>query len=372
MAYTDIDDPSDIFSTVLYTGTAASLAITNDGNSDLQGDLIWIKSRSTAWFHGLFAAGHGTGAGSGYKYLSSSSTAAVADTWGTITFGSDGFSGVSSGWNGSFAHDFGAAGNTFVSWHWKANGGTTTSQTGSDIDSVTQVNTDAKFSIVTYNGAANATADGSNNSGAYWRVKHGLGSIPKVAIFKSTSNVHGWYVWHHGFVGASKSDGDHIVLNSTSAMASNANQLWGSTEWSSTEFEIGGWDVINRSGKSYIGYLFDEVQGYSKFGSYVGNGNANGTFVYTGFKPAWVMCKSTASTSDWYIYDNKREGYNVDNDHLLANSTAVEATADEIDMLSNGFKLRIATDPNVAEAYIYMAFAEHPFVSSTGVPTTAR
>jgi hypothetical protein len=94
--------------------------------------------------------------------------------------------------------------------------------------------------------------------------------------------------------------------------------------------------------------------------------------VYTGFKPAWVMCKSTASTSDWYIYDNKREGYNKDNDHLLANSTAVEATADEIDMLSNGFKLRIATDPNVAEAYIYMAFAEHPFVSSTGVPTTAR
>ena len=364
MAYTTIDDPSEYFTTTLYTGNGSDAhSITNSANSgNFKPDWLWTKNRTgTARNNSIFDSSRGV-----QKYLYTNQTDAEATFDGSLqSFDTNGFTvGTSTQVNPN--------GNSMVSWQWKANGGTTTSQTGSDINSVTQVNTDAGFSIVTYSSPSNADGDNQTNGGAYWRVKHGLGSVPKFAIFKSTSNVHAWYVWHHGFVGASKSDGDHITLNTVGAMASEATILWGNTEWSTTEFEIGGWDVINRSGKSYIAYMFDEVQGYSKFGSYIGNGNANGTFVYTGFKPAWVMCKSTASTSDWYIYDNKREGYNIDNDHLLANSTAAEATADEIDMLSNGFKLRIATDPNVAEAYIYIAFAEHPFVSSKGVPTTAR
>ena len=119
-------------------------------------------------------------------------------------------------------------------------------------------------------------------------------------------------------------------------------------------------------------YAWAGVQGFSKFGTFEGNGNADGTFVYTGFRPAYVMTKSLDSTSAWHIFDNKREGYNVDNDALEADATTVEATADQIDIISNGFKCRITTDPNVAETYVYMAFAKAPFVNSEGVPTNAR
>ena len=370
MAYTTIDDPKEYFNTVLYSGSSSTpLAVTGVG---FQPDFTWLKSRSSAWTHGLFLKANGTGAGSGYKYLASSTTAAVADTWGTITFGSDGFTGVSSGYNGSFSHDFGAVNNTFVSWHWKANGGTTTSQTGSDINSVTEVNSDAKFSIVTYTGASGS--DSANNGGAYWRVKHGLGSVPKFAIFKSTSNVHAWYVWHHKFPGASKSDGDHAVLNATAPMASDANILWGNTDWSTTEFEIGGWDVINGNNKNYVALLFDEVQGYSKFGSYVGNGNADGTFVYTGFKPAFVLLKSSTTSESWELMDNKRLEYNGGTGEVRANLNNAETTSNQFDLLSNGFKPRTTAGQwNTNNAtYIYAAFAESPFVSSEGVPTTAK
>ena len=159
-------------------------------------------------------------------------------------------------------------------------------------------------------------------------------------------------------------------------MASESgNILWGNTEWSSTEFEIGGWNVINRSGQSYIGYLFDEVQGYSKFGSYIGNGSADGTFVYTGFKPAWIMVKRTdGGSTGWIIYDTARDTFNEADAVLQAHVTTAEVTAADIDILSNGWKFR--TTDNAANGsgatYIYMAFAESPFVSSEGVPTTAR
>jgi hypothetical protein len=250
----------------------------------------------------------------------------------------------------------------FVGWAWKAKNGAATfndaSATGvGTIDSVHEANTTAGFSIVTYTGTTSAGS-----------IAHGLGAVPKMIIVKNRDD--GAENWAVQSPTASDPWTDYMYLDTTNAASDDAN-LWNDTAPTSTVFSIGTSGVVNQA-ENHVAYCFAEKQGYSKIGSYTGNGSTDGTFVYTGFKPAWVMCKSTASTSDWYIYDNKREGYNIDNDHLLANSTAVEATADEIDMLSNGFKLRIATDPNVAEAYIYMAFAEHPFVSSEGVPTTAR
>jgi hypothetical protein len=245
---------------------------------------------------------------------------------------------------------------TMVAWQWKCNGGTTETavdESGNNPANVRQTNTTAGFSIITYTG-----------TGAAGTIAHGLGAAPDLIINKKRSATGDWDIYYGD-------NTDYLALNANSGTADNADR-WNDTSPTSSVFTLGSGANSNQDGATFVSYCFRSIQGYSKIGSYVGNGNANGAFVYTGFKPAWVMCKSTASTSDWYIYDNKREGYNVDNDHLLSNSTAVEATADEIDMLSNGFKLRIATDPNVAEAYIYMAFAEHPFVSSTGVPTTAR
>ena len=372
MAYTTIDDPSEYFQTVIWTGNDSNpRTISHGGNSDMQPDWLWHKLRSGILSHMMYDSTRGVG-----KRLHTDQNAAEAtqsDT-GTITaFTSNGFTVDAGTTNDLYVND---GSRTYVSWGWKANGGITTSQTGSDINSVTQVNADAKFSIVTYTGAS--SSDGANNGGAYWRVKHGLGSVPKVAIFKSRSGAHSWYIWHHGFSGASKSDGDHIVLNETGGMASAANILWGNTEWSTTEFEIGGWNVINGNGQSYIGYLFDEVQGYSKFGSYVGNGNANGTFVYTGFEPAWIMVKlSSADGNSWQIVDNKRNPLNTGNGkRIFPNNTNAESSSDSegFDFLSNGFKLRNGSGGGNTNAatYIYMAFAESPFVSSEGVPTTAR
>ena len=375
MAYTDIDDPSEYFQTAIYSGNSSTLAVTSQGNATIAPDWIWIKRRSSTSTHALFDSTRGRA-----KSLGSEATDAEFNTADTakdlISFDTDGFTvGPANQRNTN------GAGQTFVAWQWKANGGTTTSQTGSDINSVTQVNTDAGFSIVTYTSPSNADGDNQSNGGAYWRVKHGLGSVPKVGIFKSTSNVHAWYMWHHGFSGASKSDGDHIVLSTTSAMASDANILWGNTEWSSTEFEIGGWNVINRSGQSYIGYLFDEVQGYSKFGSYTGNADADGSFVNTGFKPAWLMVKRTDSSQNWVVYDNKRNddspaGANVIDRLLYPNANDAEVDTGGslmVDFLSNGFKMRgNHAASNGAGHHIYMAFAESPFVSSTGTPTTAR
>jgi hypothetical protein len=348
MAYTDIDDPSAYFQTLLYTGNGADdRALVNDGNSDLQPDWIWFKERNSTSTHQWLDSSRGVN-----KALSSPDDGAEETYAYLSSFDSDGFTFDQS--DGSTNENT----NTFVAWQWKANGGTTASNTDGSITTTVQANTDAGFSIVTYTGT------GSNAT-----VGHGLGAVPDMVIVKRTSAADNWGVQLANALGNTNA----LRLNLTDSYGgANGAGWWNDTSPTSTTVSIGTRSEVNTNTSTYIMYCFKNIQGYSKFGSYIGNGNANGTFVYTGFKPAWVMCKSTASTSDWYIYDNKREGYNVDNDHLLANSTAAEATADEIDMLSNGFKLRIATDPNVAEAYVYMAFAEHPFVSSKGVPTTAR
>ena len=356
MAYTDIDEPSEHFNTVLYNGSSNNqLAITGVG---FQPDFTWLKSRSSAWTHGLFLKANGTGAGSGYKYMASSSTAAVADTWGTITFGSDGFTGVSSGYNGSFSHDFGAVNNTFVSWHWKANGGTTTTNDASatgigNTDSVYQANTTAGFSIVTFSG-----------TGSGMTVAHGLGGTPTLIISKSKNDTEKWSV-HTTVIDGSL---DYLRLSETDTAGNSSFSLPTST--------VFGYNGSN----NYVVYCFRSIQGYSKIGKYIGNGtgansSANGTFVYTGFKPAWVMVKATTVAQGWNIFDNKRTPTNEMGAFLFANTADAETTGyDSMDFLSNGFKLRknLNGTNDSGQTFIYIAFAENPFVSSKGVPTTAR
>ena len=368
MAYTTIDDPSAYFQIKLYTGNASnSRALTNDGNSDLQPDWVWIKERSSNSAHKLLDSTRGVSLALGTNTTNADESFAFLSS-----FDSDGFTiGTSDG-------STNANSDTYVAWQWKANGGTTTSQTGSDIDSVTQANTTSKFAIITYTGASNADSDSDNNSGAYWRVKHGLGSTPKLAIFKKRSSAAGWYVWHHKLGGTQ--DQKTVQFQSTNGVATESDILFGNTDWSSTEFEIGGWDVVNRDGTTYVAYMFDEVQGYSKFGSYKGNGNADGPFIYTGFKPKYFVLKNITASSGsggqhWQISDTGRHPDNPLDLTLFVEDNASEGGTWSIkDFLSNGVKIR---GSNYAmnysgDTYIYMAFAEHPFVSSKGIPTTAR
>jgi len=358
MAYTTIDDPSEYFQTLLYTGNGSNnRALVNDGNSDLQPDWIWFKERNSTSVHQLLDSSRGVN-----KALSSNDNGAEETYAYLSSFDSDGFTFDQS--DGSTNEN----NNTFVAWQWKANGGSTTTNDASStsvgtIDSVYQANTTAGFSIVTYTGTTSAGT-----------IAHGLGAVPKMIIIKNRDDgAENWAVYHAGI--ASDAETDYLYLDTNNAAADDAN-LFNDTAPTSTVFSIGTSGVVNQA-EAHIAYCFAEKQGYSKFGSYIGNGNANGAFVYTGFKPALIIIKRTDSADHWQIQDIKRHGSNGENSRLQPNDSSAEATNStwtSMDFLSNGFKQRY-TDSimNVSSGtYIYMAFAEHPFVSSKGVPTTAR
>ena len=348
MAYTDIDKPSDYFNTVLYTGTGSSNAITG---VEFQPDFVWIKQRSNAENHAWFDAVRGV-----TKYVKSDETASeVTESNSLSAFGTDGFTVVSSGKTNT-------NGRTYASWNWKA-GGTASSNSNGSITSSVSANQDAGFSIVSWTG---------NNSGSA-TVGHGLGAVPNVVIIKKRDSATNW-----GFKHSSFASGAMAVLNTTDA-PSNRN---GSTNGgignltSSTTFGFigGGAGTPEVNNSSMIAYCFAEKQGYSKFGSYVGNGSTDGTFVYLGFKPALFMIKRTDGANNWMIWDNKRTGFNIDNNELYPNESAAEGNDDRIDLLSNGIKWRNggATCNGSGSTYIYMAFASNPYVTSTGIPATAR
>ena len=252
------------------------------------------------------------------------------------------------------------SGKTYVAWQWKVNGGSTTTNDASatsvgDIDSVYQANTTAGISIVTY------THTGNDD-----RVAHGLGATPKVVIIKERGGAGSWY-----YV-TTQVDGslEYLLLEAENAKASLGYSVHTSTTFPSLQFD---------NTDTAVAYCFAEIQGYSKFGAYPGNGNADGTFVYTGFKPAWVMVKRTDSANHWIIVESSRtdsSGGNSIDRWIRANTNAAEVNGSgvDFDFVSNGFKLRSADNAtnNSSGSYIYMAFAEHPFVSSEGVPTTAR
>jgi len=353
MAYTTINDPSAYFQTTLYAGNnSADHSITNTGNSDLQPDWVWIKNRDATDTHCLFDSVRGV-----TKLLTT--VGDVLETTDTDTldaFNADGFrvdADVKVNTNAE----------NYVSWQWKAGttGSGTTTGAGTGKAYSYSVNTTSGFSIVKYIG----------NLTAAHTIPHHLGVAPSMVICKSISQNRGWPVQHQSLTDASYS----LYLSTTAAQASGTNS-WNSTAASSSVVTLGNNENNNRNDDSYIMYSFAEKQGYSKFSSYVGNGNADGTFVYTGFKPAFVILKESTNAQNWLLYDNKRLGYNNGEKYFNVSTTAAETINSDyhLDFLSNGIKIRGNTNDinRSAGIYIYMAFAENPFTTSTGVPATAR
>jgi hypothetical protein len=363
MAYTTIDDPSAYFQIALWTGNGGTLAVTNDGNSDLQPDLLWLKSRSGATTeHHLVdtTRGEGTGSDDTPNVPSNADSAEYdRDILSATGITSDGFS--LDGYSDTNANTA-----THVGWQWKANGGSTTANGASgDIKaSVTQREDTAKFSICTYTGTG-------ISAGQSHRVNHGLGTTPHVMLFKSRGATGDWVVYHHKNTSAPETD--YLVLNTTATTTDSANKF-NDTAPGVSYATIGGDDNIS-SGTMLL-YSFAEVQGYSKFGSYTGNASTDGTFVYLGFKPAWLLIKRTDGSGNWILMDTKRDTHNVSFKDLNADRTAVEGgtTYYNMDLLSNGVKFRNlnAETNGSGTTYVYMAFAEQPFVTSGGVPCTAR
>ena len=355
MAYTNIDDPSAYFQTKIYTGDGNNnRAITNDGNSDLQPDFIWLKDRNVGFGHRLTDSTRGI-----TKNLASETSGAEStSTTQYASWNTDGFTLI---YGGQQVPNFN--GHTYVAWQWKANGGTTASNSDGSITSTVQANQDAGFSIVTYTGTGSAGTIG-----------HGLGVVPSVMMIKNREYAASWVVYHKDIHADAEEYG--LRLNNTNARESNSG-FWNNTAPTSSVFTIGGNAGVNNGDNTdtLVAYCFAEKQGYSKFGKYVGNGNANGAFIYTGFKPAFVLVKSSSATHNWHILDNKRDPENVVDKYLNADNTATEATFTFGDFVSNGFKWRSSSGTSFNESgtsYIYMAFAENPFTTSTGIPTTAR
>ena len=350
MAYTTIDDPSAYFKVQLYTGDgAADHAITfDDTDTDMQPDFVWIKNRDAADEHCLFDSVRGA---TKVLHITTAVEATDADTLDSFT--SDGF---------QVDADVKVNTNTekYVAWCWKAGTTSGIDATGADITpSAYSFNQTSGFSIIKYTG--NDTAD--------TQVAHGIGAVPKFGIFKSYADTtHRWQTYHHSLATNQK-----LYFDDTHAAVTDVD-AWNETDPTSVNWTIDTEDDANESGELILAYSWAEVQGFSKFGSYTGNGNADGPFVYTGFRPAFVMVKRSNSTGSWGMRDNKREAYNNGQDFLLADGSNADQTSATIDFLSNGFKLRHnGSEENTSgSTMIYMAFAEAPFVNSNGVPCNAR
>jgi len=351
MAYTTIDDGSEYFQAITYTGNSnTSHAVTNTGNSNLQPDWIWVKIRTGQNDDHILVD---SSRGNLKRLKSNQNYSEPSDAAEIKSFDSNGFTlGTTDGtsnYNGF----------TYVAWQWKANGGTTSSNTDGSITTTVQANTTAGFSIVTYTG--NAT------NGA--TIGHGLGAVPQVIIKKNRAdNGTEWNVYHHS-IGNTKS----LFLNTTEAETTES--AYNNTSPTSSIQTINGSGANNGDGDGMIAYFFTPIKGYSKFGTYEANDNTDGPFIYTGFKPAWVILKCVDSTGNWFLFDNKRDNSNMVTQTIYGDLNAAENTeSNGLDFLSNGIKLRQSGSGGINHSgtYIYMAFAEHPFVSSKGVPTTAR
>ena len=343
------EEPADHFNTVLYTGNGTSAsdtqAISGVGFSP---DWTWIKGRSVASGHVLNDSVRGAGKN---LFSASNTTENVGGSTGDLftSFDSDGFT-VNYTYGGGTNNSTNANGATYVSWNWLA-GGSASSNSNGSITSSVSANTEAGFSIVSYTG--NATAGAT--------VGHGLSSTPEVYIVKSRSLSTSWVTYHKDM--ASSPEDGYLVLNGTDTFFDTV--VWNDTAPTSSVFSLGGSGYSsNNSGATYIAYCFHSVDGYSKFGSYTGNGSSDGVFVYTGFRPAWVMVKKSSATQSWAIMDNKRQAsFNDVDARLFADLSNSESTGQVCDFVSNGFKMRstFSTTNGSGATYIYLAFAEQPF-----------
>jgi len=343
-----IDKPSSFFLTQIYSGNSFS-------GRELKGfgfnpDMAWIKRRDNNRSHFISDSVRG-----GNKQLKPNLTGAETTATGYIqSFIADGFTLGSDG-------DSNASGGTYVAWAWRASGSTVSNSEGS-ITSTVSVNETSGCSISTYAGTGGGKTFG-----------HGLGVAPKMFIIKNrSSGDYNWAVWH-----ASLANPATGRLSFTTAATNNNSAYWNNTAPTSTLISLGSDAGGNTNGNNYVCWAFSEKQGYSKMGKYTGNGDANGAFVTTSFRPAFIMLKAVAGTEDWRMYDNKRVGFNSSNFTLYANLNNVEATDIDLDILSNGFKCRRNSGGfnNSGSQYIYIAFAENPFVTSRAngsVPATAR
>ena len=345
-----INKPSEYFNTKLYTGDGNSThAITGVG---FQPDWVWIKDRVEVYDHHLFDAVRGGG-----NSLYSNDNVAENTYTTDISFNSDGF--TTAGVGSAAINYVNQSGHTFASWNWKANGAGV-SNTAGTITSTVSANPTSGFAIATYTG-----------TGAVDTVGHGLTVQPDFIWVKDRDSVQDWICYTKIIDGSN----DYLILNSTAALG---NSGFIGTNATVFNFDLGASAYSNTSGKNYIMYSFASVKGYSKIGTYTGNGSTDGTFVYTGFKPAMIIAKNTESTDNWIIMDNKRANtYNPQTGKLLPNDTATEDTTDNVDFLSNGFKLRETsidsyTINRSGNKIIYMAFAENPLVGTNNIPTTAR
>jgi len=345
MAYTTINKSGDYFNTKLYTGNGSTNAITGVG---FQPDWTWIKSRNLTKDHMLFDAVRGV-----QKSIRTNNTNAEDTSSDYLTaFGTDGFTVGNNG-------KVNTSSDSLVSWNWKANGAGS-SNTDGTITATVSANTTAGFSIVKYTGTGSAGT-----------VGHGLGVAPKMIIVKCLDTAKAWTVYHSA-LGSSAA----IFLEQTSAATTSNTTYFGGTDPTTSVFSIGSSTNVTNSGDEFIAYCFAEKTGYSKFGTYTGNNSNDGTFIYTGFKPAFVITKSTTTAEAWNLMDNKRKyTYNPTGYFLYPNKNIAEAADTQYsatDFVSNGFKLRNSHGQfNGTATHLYMAFASAPLVGSNNVPCTA-
>ena len=346
MAYTTINKSTDYFNIKLYTGNGSARSITGVG---FQPDWCWFKNRSTTNGHSIFDVIRGATK----NIISNSNAAESTSSNGLTAFDSDGFSIGTDG-------DVNGNGNNIVAWNWKANGAGSANTDGATNTTVS-VNTTAGFSIVKWTGTGSATTLG-----------HGLGAVPKFWIIKNLDQVEDWRVYHNS-LGNTKM----LELNNTNTEASDIS-YWNNTSPTSSVMTVGSSNANNGSGRNMIAYCFAEKAGYSKFGSYEGNNNSDGTFIYTGFKPNFVITKNIDATADWILFDDARKtpayNGNLANSYVYPSTNGAEGynTTTGFDLLSNGFKMRNTfASANAANTYIYMAFGQ-TLVGSNNIPCTAR
>ena len=351
MAYTTINKSTLHFNTKTYAGNGGSSTDSITG-INFQPDWVWIKARNNAYNHNLYDVVRGLSSGA----ILSNTTAAQDSTQRISSFDSDGFTLPAT--NYTYVN---ASGTNYVAWNWKAGNSQGSSNTDGSINTTyTSANTTSGFSISTYTGT------GSNAT-----IGHGLGAIPQVVICKRLNSTGGW-ISYFKEVGEAR----YLYLDTTDAYATNST-VWNDTAPTSSVFSVGTASNCNASGGTYVAYCFAEKKGYSKFGSYSGNGNADGPFIYTGFKPAWFMWKRSSSSGGWYISDAKRDPFNEVDVVSSANDNDTESaqgTSFDHDFLSNGIKIKnsVAAANSDGETFIYMAFAEAPLVGTNNTPCTAR